>query len=123
MIIAGATVTHLYNHHHHHHHLRTTHSLQLLMLLFLLLSFPLLSFILFFFFNAVSGKEKKESQIIHRWYNFHFSSLRTEARLFLPAHSHPTPDGKRKLEEAPAAALLARTHLTARRLRRPTLEG
>lgn len=31
----------------------------------------------------------KESQIIHRWYNFHFSSLTTEARLFLPAHTPP----------------------------------
>lgn len=37
--------------------------------------------------------------------------------------SHPTPDGKRRLEEAPAAALLARTHLTARRLPRPAPQG
>lgn len=45
----------------------------------------------------------KESQIIHRCDNFHFSSLRTQAR--------PRPsEGKRRLQEAPAAALPAWTH-------------
>lgn len=35
----------------------------------------------------------------------------------------PPSDGKRRLEEAPAAALPARTHLAARRLPRPAPRG
>ena len=31
----------------------------------------------------------KESQIIHRWYNFHFSSITSEARLSHRAHGSP----------------------------------
>lgn len=66
-----------------------THSLLLLTLFhfFSFLPLPL------FFRCPWKGREIKESQIIHRWYNFHFSSPTTAARPSASAHTTPPPPG------------------------------
>lgn len=51
----------------------------------------------------------KGFQIIHRWYNFHFSSITTEARLFQGPHRSPALGKKAQARGSPAAASLART--------------
>lgn len=54
-------------------------------------------------------KEMKEFQIIHRWYNFHFSSITAEARLSLGAHRSPALRREAQARGNPAAANPART--------------
>lgn len=51
----------------------------------------------------------KESQIIYRWYNFHFSSITAEARLSLGAHRFPALRRETQAGGNPAAANPART--------------
>lgn len=61
----------------------------------------------------------KESQIIHRWYNFHFLLLGRRRASFSRLTPHPRWEaqaGGSPRRGAPRA----RTHLTARRLPRPT---
>lgn len=50
----------------------------------------------------------KESQIIYRWYNFHFSSITTEARLSPGAPRSPALGKEARAGRTPAAASPAR---------------
>lgn len=126
MIIAGATVT--------------TPSLQLLMLLCLCFIFPLFSFVFFFCvcFLMLSLARKRNERIPNHPQMVQLSLFLSRdggAPLSSGHQPPPTPtprrrplnpsEGKRRMDEAPAAAVPAPSHLAARRppLSAPGLRG